>query len=123
MEGLKVIEKSYSSLRKFKDIITSSSFNTATQLNINLNNYDMQTRAGIRDAMTPVLEVYKDDLDIVVSKVLCGDNLSIKLNRKVDGFVDDLIDALKYYINKRCGQLFTIITNSSNSGGGLPNGI
>ena len=124
MEGLNIIEKSHTSLCKFKESILSSSFRSATQLVINLTNYDMKTRAGIRKAVTDILEVYKDDLGIdSVSKLVCKDTITIKLDYKVDGFVDDLIDSLKDYITIRASQLFTILTNSANSGGGLLNGI
>ena len=117
MEGLKIIEKSYTFLQKFRESIMSSSFSGATQLNIILKNYDMQTQSGIRNAINPVLEVYKDDLDINVGKLLTGDTITIKIPNDVDGFRDDLVDALKTYIDKRAPELWNIISHSTMSGG------
>ena len=117
MEGLKIIEKSYTYLQKFRESITSSSFSSATQLNIVLTNYDMKTQSGIKQAITPVLEVYKDDLDINIGKVLCGDTVKIKIPNDVDGFRDDLVDALKNYIDRRAPELWNIISHSTMSGG------
>lgn len=118
MEGLKVIEKSYTNLINFKEAITGNSFSTATQLVINLKNYDIQTQSGIRDALKAVLEAYKDDLtDVNINKVLVGDSITIKIPNDIDGFRDDLVDSLRCYIEKRAPSLWTIITNSSLSGG------
>ena len=117
MEGLKIIEKSYTFLTKFREAIMSSSFSSATQLSIVLTNYDMQTQSGIKNAICPVLEVYKDDLDINVGKTLTGVNIKIKIPNDVDGFRDDLVDALKTYIDKRAPELWNIISHSTMSGG------
>lgn len=117
MEGLKIIEKSYSNLQNFRQSILSSSFSSATQLNIALSNYDIQTQSGIKNAISPVLEVYKKELDIIVAKVLTGDNIKIKIPKEVDGFKDDLVDSLKTYIDKRAPELWNIISHSSMSGG------
>lgn len=116
MEGLQVIEKSYMNLQKFRESILSSSFNTATQLIINLKNYDMQTQAGIKNALATVLEVYKDELDIIISKVLTGDTITIKFPKNVDGFKDDLVDSIKCYIDKRAPQLWNSISNPGGQG-------
>ena len=119
MEGLKIIEKSYNNLKRFKDIITGKTFETAVQLVINLPNYDMQTQEGIRTAISNVLEVYKDDLDLdlPISKILAGNVITIKIPKDVEGFRDALEDSLLTYINPRLGNLFSIISNGSNSGG------
>lgn len=114
MEGLKIIEKSYNSLGVFKNSVLSSSFSTATQLVINFKNYDTQTVAGLREAIGSVLEAYKDELNIVsAQKVLAGDRVTIKIDSKIDGFKDDLVDSIKTYIDQRAPQLWNTITNSS----------
>lgn len=119
MEGLSVIEKSYTNLQKFKTAITSSSFSSATQLSVNLKNYDMQTQSGIKTAISTVLEVYKDDLDLSkpIAKILTGEIITIKIPNNVDGFRDDLVDSLSQYILKRAPELWNIITNNNSMGG------
>ena len=118
MEGLKIIEKSYNSLLKFKSSITDSSFSTASNLVIMMKNYDMKTQAGIKEAILAVLDVYKDDLGIQNTlKVVSGDKIELKFDKKVDGYKDDLVDSLKTYIDKRSPQLWNTITNSTTGGG------
>ena len=119
MEGLAIIEKSYSNLIKFRDIITSEAFSKANTLVITMTNYDMQTRTGLKTAIDNVLTVYKDELklDKPIAKILTGDIITLKLPKDIDGFVDDLIDSLKTYINSRQASLFNIITNCNSSGG------
>lgn len=116
MEGLTIIEKSYNSLQNFKQAISSTEF---TQLSINLKNYDMKTQSGIKDSIATILDVYKDELDLdkPIQKILTGDIITIKIPKDIDGFRDDLIDSITQYINKRSGELWTIITNSNSSGG------
>ena len=119
MEGLEVIEKSYKNLKNFKEIIMSSSFSSATQLVITITNYDMETQSGIKKAIGDILEVYKDELDLdkPIIKILTGNTITIKIPDKVDGFIDDLIDSLRNYIDPRCASLWNIITNSNSTGG------
>ena len=83
MEGLKIIEKSYNSLLKFKSSITDSSFSTASNLVIMMKNYDMKTQAGIKEAILAVLDVYKDDLGVQNTlKVVSGDKIELKFDKK-----------------------------------------
>lgn len=119
MEGLEVIEKSYTSLQKFKQAISNSSFSNATQLTINLKNYDMKTQSGLKHAIEIILEVYKDDLklDKPIAKILTGEIITIKIPKDVDGFEDDLVDSLRQYINKRAPELWNIISNNNSMGG------
>ena len=119
MEGLKVIEKSWTFLEKFKKTITSDSFSKVGNLAINITNYDMQTQSGIKTAIGTVLEVYKDDLDLdkPIQKVLTGDMINIKIPDNVDGFREDLVDSLKNYIEKRAPELWNIISNNNSMGG------
>ena len=117
MEGLKIMEKSYNSLVRFRDSILSSSFSTATQLVINFKNYDMKTAAGLKTAIGEVLEAYKDELEIKsVQKALTGDLVTLKLDNSIDGFKDDLVDSIKTYINTRAPEIWNTITNSSGEG-------
>lgn len=116
MEGLSIIEKSYKSLQNFKQAISNGEF---TQLTINLKNYDMKTQSGIKNSIATILEVYKDELDLdkPIQKILTGEVITIKIPKDIDGFKDDLIDSLTQYINKRSGELWTIISNSNSVGG------
>lgn len=117
MEGLKIIEKSYNSLQNFKNAISNISI--GSQLVINLTNYDMETRTGIKNSINTILDVYKDEIDpkeLDISKVLIGDTITLKI-LSIDGFKDDLVDSLTNYITNRSSSLFTSITTSSSSGG------
>ena len=117
MEGLKIIEKSYTNLRKFKSVITDDSFSSVSNLSINLKNYDMETQNGIKKAIETVLDVYKDDLDKSkpISKLLTGDFINIKIINA--DFREDLVDSLLTYINKRAPELWNSISNSNSFGG------
>ena len=117
MEGLKIIEKSYNSLQKFKKAIED--IKVGSQLVIKLTNYDIETRTGIKEAISTILNVYKDDIDkkeLDVNKVLIGDIITIKI-LSIDGFRDDLVDSLTSYITKRSSSLFNSLTTGCSSGG------
>lgn len=116
MEGLKILETSYNNLRKFQKSIIDDSFSNASQLSIILDNYDMETQNGIKDAIATILNVYKDELDINITKILSGDIITIKIPN-IDGFRDDLVDSLRCYIEKRAPSLFASISNTAASGG------
>lgn len=117
MEGLNVIEKSYTSLQKFKETILSEAFSTVATININMKNYDMKTQAGLKAAIGTVLEVYKDELsdEKPISKILTGDIINIKIIN--NDFRDDLVDSLRCYIEKRAPELWITITNNNAMGG------
>ncbi len=117
MEGLKILEKSYNSLIHFREAISNDSFNHASQLIIDLNNYDMETKAGLKNSISAILNVYKDKLDINISKILAGNLITINFPKDLDDFKYDMVDNLKSYITKRSPVLWNSISNNNSFGG------
>lgn len=118
MEGLNVIEKSYNTLLRFKNALHDSNMVTASSLVINMTQFDAETQSLIKETIRDIITVYKDELEISnISQALSTNNIRIEFPENVDGFKDDLIDALDTIITKRSSELYAIISNSSNGGG------